>query len=163
MAGNKCPRDNHKLDEGEFHEVPVMHCPECEGVLIKQLSLMKLLTEMAKELSQDISFESEIEPIEDKGANVSCPGCYSVMENYGYMGSNDVMIDSCGQCSVLWIDSNELAAMCFINERATKRFEQRRETSKELSNRLDNYVLQDALRGAYMRGLRLGYGMGFIF
>jgi Zn-finger nucleic acid-binding protein len=163
MAGNKCPRDNHILDEGEFHEIPVMHCPECEGVLIKQMSLMKLLKEMAKELAQDISFESEIESVEDKGANVDCPGCYSVMENYGYMGSNDVMIDSCGQCTVLWIDSNELATMCFINERATKRFKHQREQSKEHRKRLDNYVLQDALRGAYMRGFRAGYGIGFVF
>lgn len=163
MAGKSCPRDKHELDEGEFHEVPVMHCPECEGVLINQISLMKLLTEMGKELSQDISFESEIEPVEDKGANLSCPGCYSVMENYGYMGSNDVMIDCCGQCTVLWIDSNELATMCFMNERANKRFKQLQDSSKEQRRRLDKFVVQDVISGAYMRGFRAGYGIGFIF
>ncbi|MFT5395954.1 MAG: Zn-finger nucleic acid-binding protein [Gammaproteobacteria bacterium] len=163
MTEKTCPRDDHKLVEGDFHEVPVLHCPDCDGVLIKQMSLMKLLTEMAKELNQDISFESDIDPVEDKGGKVNCPGCYSLMENYGYMGSNDVMIDCCGQCSVLWIDSNELATMCFMNERANKRIDHQHEAAKEQSKRLDKFVLQDALRGAYMRGLRMGYGIGFIF
>ncbi|MBL1142760.1 MAG: zf-TFIIB domain-containing protein [Proteobacteria bacterium] len=163
MTGKTCPRDKHKLDDGDFHSVSAMHCPECDGVLIKQMSLMKLLTEMSKELFQDISFESDIDPIEDKGANVNCPGCYSIMDNYGYMGSNDVMIDCCGSCAVLWIDANELATMCFMNERANKRMKHQQESAKEQSKRLDKFVLQEALHGAYMRGFRMGYGVGFIF
>ena len=130
--------------------------------LLKDL-IMKLLTEMAKELSKDISFESDIEAVPDKGANVSCPNCYSSMDNYGYMGSKEVMIDCCGSCMVLWIDTNELATMCFINERANKRFKHHREISKDQVKQLDRHVVQEAMYGAYMRGLRLGSILGSVF
>ncbi|MCG8378989.1 MAG: zf-TFIIB domain-containing protein [Proteobacteria bacterium] len=163
MSAKECPRDRSKLEEGNFHEVPVMHCPQCDGVLIKQMSLMTLLTEMAKELSQDISLVSEIEPVPDKGDNVSCPGCYSVMDNYGYMGSKNIMIDSCGQCAVLWIDTDELVAMCFMNEHVNKRAQDQQEAAKEQRKQLDRYVYRDAIQGAYKRGLVHGYVFGQIF
>lgn len=163
MADTICPRDAHRLQQGEFHTVPLMHCAECDGVLIKQPSLMTLLLEMAKELAIEISFEAEIDLIEDKGANLDCPACHEPMQNYGYMGARHVMIDSCGACTTLWIDANELATMCIMNERANQRLKQHQDSIKEHSNQLDKYVLQDVIHGAYMRGLRHGYGMGLIF
>ena len=86
MANQKCPRDDQCLEEGEFHSIPVLHCPECDGIMVKQASLMTLINEMAAELNQDITLDSEIESVPDKGPNVSCPNCYSSMDNYGYMG-----------------------------------------------------------------------------
>lgn len=162
MAKANCPRDSHQLDEGEFHGIPVMHCQVCDGTLIKQASLFKLLTEMIKELSQEISFESEIAPVLDKGPNIECPACHTSMQNYGYMGSSNVMIDSCGECSLLWIHTNEMAVMCLMNERANKRLKHYQEMTKEHSRQLDKYVLQEALHGAFMRGFRMGYGAGLL-
>lgn len=160
MAKITCPRDQQKLDEGKFHEVPVLHCATCDGVLIKQTSLYPLLTEMARELSKDISFDSEMEPVPDKGAGISCPHCHANMENYGYMGGRTIMIDSCSQCLELWIDTNELATMCFMNERSNKRISRQQEAAREHMKQLDKYVIQEAMHGAFMRGLRLG---AFVF
>ena len=156
MAKPKCPRDDQELQEGSFHDVPILLCSGCRGVLIKQTSLYPLLLQMAKELSKDISFDSELEPVPDKGGGIDCPNCNASMENYGYMGGREIMIDSCNQCTKLWIDTAELAAMCFMNERANKRFERAQEASKEHMEQLDKYVLQEAMYGAFMRGFRLG-------
>jgi len=35
------------------------------------------------------------------------------MEHHGYMGSNQVLVDSCSSCMVLWADPEELGAMAF--------------------------------------------------
>ncbi|MCG8325424.1 MAG: zf-TFIIB domain-containing protein [Thiotrichales bacterium] len=161
MANEKCPRDQHLLDQGTFHDIPALHCPDCDGVLIKQNSLHPLLTEMAKEIAESISPDTPIEALPDHSGGISCPTCYSKMDNYGYMGGKDVMIDCCGQCMELWIDAGELAVMCMINERSSQRLSEVRQAAKEHQRELEQRLnMQEIIRGAYMRGFIMG---GIIF
>ena len=156
MNAAHCPRDGSQLQQGAFYKVPLLLCGGCHGVLVQQQSLHPLLTAMAREMYKDISFEEELEPVPDRGAGIACPSCQCKMENYGYMGGNKVMIDCCTQCMKLWIDTNELAAMCFMNERANKRMDQYREAWREQIRRLDMYNVQDIMKGAFQRGFVLG-------
>ena len=156
MSTAKCPRDGAELQQGTFHKIALLHCPECDGVLVQQSSLHPLLTEMAKELYQDITFDQDIDPVPDKGAHVDCPRCQLKMENYGYMGGTRVMIDCCGQCMGLWIDTNELAVMCFLNERANKRMTHYRAAAREHLKQLDKHNIQDIMHSAFVRGFIIG-------
>ncbi len=152
-----CPRDKQDLQAGTFHDIPALHCPECDGVLIKQASLHPLLTAMAKELGDAIHPECEVEAIVDDGQRLQCPSCASNMENYGYMGGRDVMIDCCGRCMELWIDAGELAVMCILNERANRRISLQREAAREHMKELERMTnLRDIVHGAYMRGFVMG-------
>jgi hypothetical protein len=41
----------------------------------------------------------------------SCPGCGRSMETHAYYGPGNQVIDSCATCGLVWVDSNELAAI----------------------------------------------------
>ncbi len=157
MANEQCPRDQQLLEPGTFHEIPALHCAACDGVLIKQNSLHPLLTEMAREIADQISADTPIEAAPDDGQTISCPTCSGRMDNYGYMGGRDVMIDCCGQCMELWIDAGELALMCIINQRSNQRISDQRQAAKEHMRDLERQQnLKDIIQGAYRRGFIMG-------
>lgn len=117
----KCPRDNSKLEYGNYCGVNFHRCPKCQGVLILQKLIYSLLDIMTKKLQQTITFDCPLEKIVDKGEGILCPICNKEMENYGYMESRFVMIDACHTCKVVWMDTNELGAMCVQFARTQKR------------------------------------------
>lgn len=117
----KCPRCNVELKPGKYKEVPIHLCQSCEGILINQPLLYKLLHKLCKDLVSTIDPDYPLEKLPDKGAGINCPACEKTMENYGYMESTFVMIDNCMDCGVIWIDSNELSAMCHLFARSEKR------------------------------------------
>lgn len=62
---------------------------------------MQILVTLNMDLSLSISLDSHIELIENKHGVCECPSCQEVMTNFGYMGSNQVIIDNCIKCKVI--------------------------------------------------------------
>ena len=40
-----------------------------------------------------------------------CPGCGEQMEVHPYYGPGNVLIDSCGECALVWLDRGEIATI----------------------------------------------------
>lgn len=52
-----------------------------------------------------------------------CPDCGQPMEKYGYMGIAAIQIDRCEQCSLVWLDADELQNMVLALARSQYRSE----------------------------------------
>jgi Zn-finger nucleic acid-binding protein len=158
---HRCPRDKKILEYGHFHDVEIYRCPECQGVLVEQKRLPRLLEEMGRELLKTISIDCPLDEIEDQGRLFHCPKCSSETEHYGFMGSKHVMIDCCKKCSAIWLDTDELGGMSLLHARTQKRMEtaeiERKQVRMEASRVLSKSV---NLRAATNRGLLLGFILG---
>jgi Zn-finger nucleic acid-binding protein len=47
-------------------------------------------------------------PGTDSGREMRCPLCSGVMDNHAYGGGGNVTVDSCEECSQVWLDRGEL-------------------------------------------------------
>jgi Zn-finger nucleic acid-binding protein len=152
----RCPRCQQSLEAGSYHEVELSKCPGCHGLLISNLKLTPLLEAMTADLADTLQPAQEQQPLEDPGGGIACPRCGEAMDHHGYMESRLVMIDSCPGCSVVWLDTEELAAMSQMFARTTRRTEQRRiaheQRMREMSRRFDAVLVSRAVQGRLMRG-----------
>ncbi len=54
---------------------------------------------------------NEAAPAADKGdlrRKIACPQCRHFMDAHFYGGGGNVVIDSCAECSLIWLDRGEL-------------------------------------------------------
>ncbi|MFC2031008.1 zf-TFIIB domain-containing protein [Chloroflexota bacterium] len=40
-----------------------------------------------------------------------CPRCGIVMDTHPYYGPGNIVIDNCGRCNLIWLDSGELGTI----------------------------------------------------
>lgn len=118
-----CPRDRHPLEQGAIHDTPMHKCPSCQGILLLQKQVNRLLETLTRGLLRTIPADAPLDRIPDLGGGLSCPACAEAMEHYGYMGDHAVMVDACHACRLLWLDPGELAAMCVQYARTERRLE----------------------------------------
>jgi Zn-finger nucleic acid-binding protein len=154
----RCPRCDHPLEKGTFHDVELEKCTECQGLLISNRVLTPLLEAMTRELVDTINPELDLDPVPDKGPSAKCPRCQGEMEHYGYMGGNQVMIDGCTGCVLIWLDAEELAAMSQLFAKTTRSSVIRKEASdkriEQISRRFDAVMAGRKLQRRLMRGFR---------
>jgi Zn-finger nucleic acid-binding protein len=155
-----CPRCRAALAAGASHSVNLYLCQSCRGVLLRRKSLVRLLTALGRELAGTLDPDRDIEAVPDRGAGLSCPLCRGGMDNFGYMGSKQVILDTCPACDVLWLDPRELGAAALLYARTNLRQQRARDASearrRELSRNVDAAVLANATSSALLGGFVLG-------
>ncbi|MCK5685703.1 zf-TFIIB domain-containing protein [bacterium] len=139
----KCPRCNQLLVNGEYADIPLKMCEECDGIILPQPKLVKFLEAFAEDTLSDVDIDMKIPETEIISTPVKCPACNMMMENYGYMGSNDVKIDSCFRCQHLWLDSHDLDVMATLYARANLRQDTERK-KREDQNRKEAEIKYEA-------------------
>jgi Zn-finger nucleic acid-binding protein len=77
-----------------------------------------------------------------------CPDCGQPMEKYGYMGMGAIQIDRCEQCSLVWLDADELQNMVLALAKSSYRSENAYRREKEQNIDLTTGSLPP---GAYAR------------
>jgi Zn-finger nucleic acid-binding protein len=132
-----CPRCSNPLQEGAIHGVRVFKCPGCQGLLLQSWSLPKLLEKLAREIGAAFDLEEPLGVVPDKGSVLVCPRCGGPTEHHGYQEGHSVYIDSCSECGDLWLDTDELAAMCQIDAQTNHRLAQRHIENKKRIEDLD--------------------------
>jgi len=153
----ECPRCDGVLKEGKLHAIDAHLCPQCKGILVPQRDLRRLLDKMAEEMSKTLSLDDTIEAIPDRGGGVSCPLCGQTMDNYGYMGCNQVKIDSCFRCSAVWLDAQELGIMACLYAR-TKHHQETAAKAAEARSApiVDVAIVTQAAERAVLQGWSVG-------
>ncbi len=120
-----CPVCETNLEAGKLGEAEVSMCPECMGTLVVQRELVRLLTELSKDLATQIDFDHKIEPLADSGASCACPTCSKPMARFGYMETNLAYAARCASCWQIWAAPDELGVMAVIYARTNFRREER--------------------------------------
>ncbi len=77
-------------------------CPECQGTWFDKGETAKYFT-----FEQDIpNLAAALATAQKK--SLSCPRCSSELEEIGYNGSSDLLLDRCTGCEGLWFDAEEV-------------------------------------------------------
>lgn len=143
-------------------ENPLKMCEQCNGIVLLQSDLTKFLEKFAADMVQNIDVDAEIPESDVIAAQIPCPQCGLTMENYGYMGSKSVLIDSCFRCRTLWLDQDDLYAMAVLYARTNLRQDiefKKRHDEAIADNRVFDQVVkqyQDYVRKGFFRGFRGG-------
>ena len=101
-----CPLCRVPLVQADFAKIPLLYCTECHGLLMPMNELIPVLDQAR---SDDTKAAVQNPP--DRGdlkRVVQCPKCNRRMDTHFYAGPGNVIVDTCDDCSLLWLDRGEL-------------------------------------------------------
>jgi Zn-finger nucleic acid-binding protein len=105
-AGQDCPVCSTPLVRAALAKVPIVYCTGCRGMLIPMQALEALADELrtgqGSEVVPTVPGKDELQ------RKINCPQCHHAMDAHYYAGPGNVVIDSCEDCSLIWLDSGEL-------------------------------------------------------
>lgn len=120
-----CPICHIELVSAAVEQVPVLTCTKCKGILAKPENFRKIV-----DLRRRASAKQEhvLHPLDRTELErvVSCPHCAQPMDVHPYYGPGNAVVDSCGNCALIWLDHGELNVIVTAPE---ERRRQRYQTS----------------------------------
>jgi len=123
ITGFDCPRCKVGLEVGVLGDnVEVCFCSNCRGYVIDNDTFGKLARSLRDSYT---GVDDKPKPIAPDQLDVvqNCPACFSKMEAHPYYGPGSVVIDSCSQCKLVWMDHGELGRIVRApGQRAGSRF-----------------------------------------
>ncbi len=98
-------------------------CPNCQGMLFNQKTFKKSLKERQKQrqpLGHSVSTASGSDP----NRLIHCPSCKQGMHTHLNAGSGQVLVDTCQNCKLIWLDYGEFdqAAMASAGGKAKRKY-----------------------------------------
>jgi Zn-finger nucleic acid-binding protein len=105
-SGQACPVCNIPLVDAAIAKIRILYCTKCRGMLIPMQVFQTLIDEL-----QAVQGGTVAQPAADSGdllRKIECPQCHHHMDTHFYAGPGNVVIDSCEQCSLTWLDRGEL-------------------------------------------------------
>ena len=122
-TGFDCPRCEVQLEVGTMvGSVQVCFCNNCRGYVIDNQTFGDLARSLRDEYQ---GVDDNPKPIDPNQLDVvqNCPACFGRMEAHPYYGPGSVVIDSCAQCKLAWLDHGELGRIIRApGQRAGSRF-----------------------------------------
>jgi Zn-finger nucleic acid-binding protein len=104
-AGLDCPLCNIPLVHAVLAKVPIIYCTGCRGMLIPMAALETLIEEVRASGGGKSAEAVPAAPDKDDLHRViDCPQCHHHMDAHFYGGPGNVVIDSCEECSFIWLD-----------------------------------------------------------
>ncbi|HLJ47753.1 MAG TPA: zf-TFIIB domain-containing protein [Bryobacteraceae bacterium] len=102
-----CPLCREPLSQAAINRYPLEYCERCRGMLIDMEEFLAVVEDLR--LSRGVSNVQYPPPNRaDLNRRISCPGCGQTMDAHPYGGPGNIVIDSCENCSLNWLDHNEL-------------------------------------------------------
>ena len=107
MTPFRCPICQTFLATASAEENRVLQCPNCRGVLFDQLIFANAVS-----YQRDGSAPYEPPPrLLDRNElerSLRCPKCNKTMDTHFYGGAENIVIDNCYSCRLIWLDCGEL-------------------------------------------------------
>lgn len=92
-------------------------CPTCAGVWFDDGELRELAAAAPSALKAlDSRHVPELEVLNVPGTRKMCPRCQVHLRTYSYRYNSPVLVDSCPQCSGIFIEDQELEAIYELRE-----------------------------------------------
>ncbi|MCA9036899.1 MAG: zf-TFIIB domain-containing protein [Planctomycetaceae bacterium] len=109
MLESRCPCCSVPLATGALDDQPAAFCEECCGVL---MSRPQFATALRQRRARRTNLDSELAPPIDTRQyerRIHCPNCRRKMDVHPYYGPGNVVIDSCCDCNLVWLDHGEMS------------------------------------------------------
>jgi Zn-finger nucleic acid-binding protein len=101
-----CPLCNLPLQQAMLAKVPLLYCSKCQGMLAS-MEIFADLIDAARARHPGTIAESPIDP-NDLNRRIGCPKCHRPMDTHTYCGPGNVVMDTCENCQLNWLDRGEL-------------------------------------------------------
>jgi Zn-finger nucleic acid-binding protein len=115
-SGQDCPLCNIPLVHATLANVPIIYCTGCHGMLVAMPALEGLIEELR--IGQGSEAASVAPDKEDLSRKMNCPNCHRPMDAHFYAGPGNIVIDSCEDCSLIWLDRGKLMRIVHAAENA---------------------------------------------
>lgn len=115
-----CPLCNVPLVQASIAKIPLLYCTGCHGLLLPMHVLSSILDEMRDELRAGQG-STAVQTPPDQGdlkRTIQCPQCHRRMDTHFYAGPGNVIVDSCGDCFLIWLDRGELTRIVHAPDEA---------------------------------------------
>jgi len=101
-----CPSCGASLANARLDGNPLLVCPQCKGMLIAMLHFVSVIDAASGHEDQ----HGVVMPRDQKPGDrtLTCPRCRQSMLSHFYGGPGNLVIDTCEQCQVNWLDQGEL-------------------------------------------------------
>ena len=110
QSDKECPVCHVALVSGAIEGHSLLHCAKCRGVLATNDAFGVIVPILRARGTDDPGPRKPINP-EDLQRQVQCPQCRRVMDVHPYYGPGAVVVDTCFQCRLIWLDHGEIAAI----------------------------------------------------
>ena len=102
-----CPICAIPLWNATLQGVHIWSCKHCRGMMIPMGAFQDLL-EQTRESDPGAEIPPSAPDPRDLERRIDCPVCRRHMDAHVYFGGGNVVIDSCEQCELNWLDHGEL-------------------------------------------------------
>ncbi|HXR40387.1 MAG TPA: zf-TFIIB domain-containing protein [Terracidiphilus sp.] len=105
-SSQACPVCSVPLINASLAKTPLLYCSQCHGLMLPMPVLQSLIDAMRAGREKPA-----VQTPPDRGdlkRAIQCPRCHRRMENHFYAGPGNVIIDSCSDCLLIWLDRGEL-------------------------------------------------------
>ncbi|MFH2009129.1 MAG: zf-TFIIB domain-containing protein [bacterium] len=102
-----CPVCRHELVSGAIESHLVKTCPNCKGILARRRAFGIIVEKRRAKWEGAKPYPKPIHD-DERARTLECPGCRASMDNHPYLGPGAVMVDSCGECALIWLDRGEM-------------------------------------------------------
>jgi Zn-finger nucleic acid-binding protein len=107
VTGLDCPCCAKPLKNGRIENEPVQFCSRCRGFLATNpvfATIVRLRRAKRPTGESTYSFSPE-----EMKRPLICPKCERRMDTHPFFGGGRVIVDTCANCSLIWLDAGELA------------------------------------------------------
>jgi Zn-finger nucleic acid-binding protein len=101
-----CPICSEPLVDASIAKTPLLFCTQCRGLLLPMNVLPGLIDDLRAGEEK-----AAVQTPPDRGGlkrTLQCPQCHKRMDTHFYAGPGNVIVDSCGDCFLIWLDRGEL-------------------------------------------------------
>ena len=107
--GEGCPICALPLMKATLGRLPLLVCTKCDGMLIAMQEFQDLITASRAEHRGPVATSPANVNSDQLRRHIGCPHCHRPMEAHFYGGAGNVVMDTCENCSLNWLDHGELA------------------------------------------------------
>ena len=101
-----CPICNIPLVNAAIAKIRILYCTGCRGMLISMQVFQTLIDQLRA--VQGGAAPQPVAESSDLQRKIACPQCRHRMDTHFYAGPGNVVIDSCENCCLIWLDRGEL-------------------------------------------------------
>lgn len=104
----RCPVCHSDLHRATIEGYAGFHCKSCRGILMPQYSFGEVIQ---KRRARATGISDRPEPLNkaELDRTIDCPTCGGTMSTHPYLGPGNIVIDTCVNCHVIWLDSGEIS------------------------------------------------------
>ena len=107
-GSSKCPCCRKRMVKAAMDGLAVEFCAACRGVLIVEELFAMLVRNRRTEYRGAASRPTALDREQLSGER-PCPACRRTMNVHPNYGPGHIVIDSCGNCHLIWLDLRETA------------------------------------------------------